>query len=102
MTQRKTFLITGASSGLGRAVYEVAIAQGRRAVGTVRREEDRQALEALDSERAKVVLLLAEMDNPPAHLLLGSDARELVESALRTRTEQIQAWEAVTLSTDFD
>jgi NAD(P)-dependent dehydrogenase (short-subunit alcohol dehydrogenase family) len=57
MDQLKTFLITGASSGFGRAIYEAAVAAGHKAVGTVRREADRQALEALDSRHAKAVIL---------------------------------------------
>src|SRR5882757_9590810 len=52
--QPKTFLITGASSGFGRAIFSAAVAAGHKAVGTVRRDADRQALESLDSERAKV------------------------------------------------
>jgi len=57
MDRPKTFLITGASSGLGRAVFEAAIAAGHKAVGTVRREADRLSLESLDPQRAKTVIL---------------------------------------------
>jgi NAD(P)-dependent dehydrogenase (short-subunit alcohol dehydrogenase family) len=57
MSAPKTFLITGASSGFGRAIARAAVAAGHRVVGTVRREADRAALEALDPERAEAVLL---------------------------------------------
>ena len=55
--QPKTFLITGASSGFGRAIFSAAVAAGHKAVGTVRRDADRQALESLDSERAKAAVV---------------------------------------------
>jgi NAD(P)-dependent dehydrogenase (short-subunit alcohol dehydrogenase family) len=55
--QPRTFLITGASSGFGRAIFSAAVAAGHKAVGTVRRDADRAPLEALDAERAKTALL---------------------------------------------
>ncbi len=42
----KTMLITGVSSGLGRALAAEALRQGWRVAGTVRKEEDRVAFEA--------------------------------------------------------
>ncbi|WP_224369002.1 oxidoreductase [Hyalangium versicolor] len=54
---RKTFLITGASSGLGRAFAEAALAAGHTVVGTVRNESARATFEALEPHRAKAVLL---------------------------------------------
>jgi len=55
MTNSKTFLITGVSSGLGRAFAACALAAGHRVIGTVRRSEDAQAFGA--SERAFPLLL---------------------------------------------
>ncbi|MGY4710483.1 oxidoreductase [Mycolicibacterium sp. CBM1] len=43
----KTFLITGVSSGLGRAFAEAALEAGHSVVGTVRREADLESFEAL-------------------------------------------------------
>jgi NAD(P)-dependent dehydrogenase (short-subunit alcohol dehydrogenase family) len=43
----KTFLITGVSSGFGRALAEAALSDGHTVVGTVRNDADRQRLEAL-------------------------------------------------------
>ncbi len=43
----KTMLITGVSTGLGRAIAAEALARGHRVVGTVRTEESRAAFEAL-------------------------------------------------------
>ena len=57
MDHPKTFLVTGASSGLGRAIFEAVISAGHKVVGTVRTEADRLALETLDPERAKAVIL---------------------------------------------
>lgn len=54
----KNFLITGVSSGFGRAFAEQALADGHTVVGTVRRSEDAAAFEALAPEgRAQAVLL---------------------------------------------
>ncbi len=57
MNNAKTFLITGAGAGLGRAFAEAALRAGHTVVGTVRREGDRAAFEAIDRERAKAVVL---------------------------------------------
>lgn len=46
MTVSKTFLITGVSSGLGRAFAAGALAAGHRVIGTVRRPEDATAFGA--------------------------------------------------------
>ncbi|MGQ9368828.1 oxidoreductase [Azospirillum sp. ST 5-10] len=53
----RTFLITGASSGFGRAFAEAALAAGHRVAGTVRNGTDRDAFAALDPSRAGAVLL---------------------------------------------
>jgi NAD(P)-dependent dehydrogenase (short-subunit alcohol dehydrogenase family) len=55
MTNSKTFLITGVSSGLGRAFAKAAIAAGHRVIGTVRRPSDGDAFRY--SERAFPLLL---------------------------------------------
>lgn len=43
----KTILITGVSSGLGQAMAEAALQRGHTVVGTVRKNEDREAFERL-------------------------------------------------------
>ncbi|WP_294258168.1 oxidoreductase [uncultured Sphingomonas sp.] len=53
----KTFLITGVSSGLGRAFAQGALDAGHRVVGTVRRSEDAEAFAALDPDRAHPLVL---------------------------------------------
>src|SRR5207253_7396561 len=50
-------LITGVSSGLGLAFSQAALAVGHTVVGTVRREAERTAFEALDAHRAKAFVL---------------------------------------------
>jgi NAD(P)-dependent dehydrogenase (short-subunit alcohol dehydrogenase family) len=50
--QIKTFLITGVSTGLGRAFAEVALREGHRVVGTVRNEGAAKSFEALAPGRA--------------------------------------------------
>jgi len=53
----KTLLITGVSSGLGRAFAAGALAAGHRVIGTVRRPQDAEAFAALAPARAHPVLL---------------------------------------------
>ena len=52
MTASRFLLITGVSSGFGRALAQQALLAGHRVVGTVRNETDRQVLEALAPGRA--------------------------------------------------
>ena len=49
---------------------------------------------------ADAMLKLIDSENPPAHLLLGSDALKLVRDKLALLESEIAAWEAVTRSTD--
>jgi NAD(P)-dependent dehydrogenase (short-subunit alcohol dehydrogenase family) len=53
----KTFLITGVSTGLGRALAEAALAAGHRVVGTVRDGSQREPFARLAPERAFARLL---------------------------------------------
>ncbi|TPG48205.1 oxidoreductase [Sphingomonas glacialis] len=53
----KTFLITGVSSGLGRAFAEAALNAGHRVIGTVRKEEDADTFAALAAGRAHPLIL---------------------------------------------
>jgi len=49
---------------------------------------------------AKAMLTLIDSDAPPAHLLLGSDALQLVRARLARMEQEMAAWEALTRSTD--
>lgn len=49
---------------------------------------------------ARAMLAAIEAENPPAHLLLGSDALMLVRAKLAALEDEFQAWEATTVSTD--
>ncbi|WP_324709869.1 oxidoreductase [Pseudomonas citronellolis] len=49
---------------------------------------------------ARAMLEAIGSTNPPAHLLLGSDALGLVRQKLEALEEEIAAWEATTRSTD--
>lgn len=49
---------------------------------------------------ARAMLTLIDSDAPPAHLLLGSDALQLVRERLATMQAEIDQWEAVSRSTD--
>lgn len=56
-TEPKTFLITGVSSGLGRAFAKGAMDAGHRVIGTVRRMEDADAFSAFSPNLAHPVVL---------------------------------------------
>jgi NAD(P)-dependent dehydrogenase (short-subunit alcohol dehydrogenase family) len=56
------FFITGISSGFGRALAEAAVADGSRVVGTVRRAEDAEALEALGGLASAEILDVTDDD----------------------------------------
>jgi NAD(P)-dependent dehydrogenase (short-subunit alcohol dehydrogenase family) len=49
---------------------------------------------------AQAMLDLAAAPNPPAHVLLGSDAVRLVDEKLKALQAEFDAWRAVSLSTD--
>lgn len=49
---------------------------------------------------ARAMLAAIEAEDPPAHLLLGSDALMLVRAKLAALEDEFQAWEATTVSTD--
>lgn len=63
----KTFLITGVSSGLGRAFAEGALHAGHRVIGTVRRTGDAEAFAAQAPGRAHPLMLdVTDFDAVPA------------------------------------
>jgi NAD(P)-dependent dehydrogenase (short-subunit alcohol dehydrogenase family) len=65
----RTFLITGVSSGLGKAFAAGALGAGHRVIGTVRRPEDRAAFEALAPERAHALELdVTDFDAIPVRI----------------------------------
>jgi NAD(P)-dependent dehydrogenase (short-subunit alcohol dehydrogenase family) len=52
------------------------------------------------AKAARAMLAVIDADQPPAHLLLGSDALQLVRSKLSAAASELCAWEHVTVSTD--
>ncbi|MFE4874485.1 oxidoreductase [Streptomyces sp. NPDC056682] len=50
---------------------------------------------------AAAVLRILEEPNPPAHLVLGSDALRLVRAGREAVDHDLDAWEHLTLSTDY-
>jgi NAD(P)-dependent dehydrogenase (short-subunit alcohol dehydrogenase family) len=56
-TKMKTWLITGVSSGMGRAYAQAALAAGHTVIGTVRNEGDRLDFEQITPGRAHAVVL---------------------------------------------
>lgn len=64
------------------------------------REEKSGKQRGNPAKAARAILALIESHNPPAHLLLGSDALDLVRQKLTALSEEIDRWETVTRSTD--
>jgi NAD(P)-dependent dehydrogenase (short-subunit alcohol dehydrogenase family) len=50
---------------------------------------------------AQAVLSILDVDEPPAHLVLGSDALRLVSAARSAVDDDIRQWETLSRSTDF-
>ena len=57
MSGRKNFLITGAGSGIGRALATEALSSGYSVIGTVRSETARRDFVAMDSARVRAIML---------------------------------------------
>jgi NAD(P)-dependent dehydrogenase (short-subunit alcohol dehydrogenase family) len=52
------------------------------------------------AKAAQAMLALIDADDPPPHLLLGSDALGLVRARLAAREHELDAWAHLTVSTD--
>jgi NAD(P)-dependent dehydrogenase (short-subunit alcohol dehydrogenase family) len=50
---------------------------------------------------ARAILAAVDAERPPMHLLLGADALHYAEGQIAALRADIEAWRAVTLSTDF-
>lgn len=53
------------------------------------------------AKAGEAVLYITSVDQPPAHLVLGSDALRLVTAARTAVDEDIRAWETLSRTTDF-
>jgi len=63
--------------------------------------EDKSGKQPGDPARAaRAILAVIEADAPPTHLLLGSDALQLVRGKLADLGRELDAWEEVSASTD--
>lgn len=63
---------------------------------------EKSGRQAGDPAKAAAALLeLVAMDDPPVHLLLGSDAVNLVRAKLFEFATEVDTWESVSRSTDF-
>lgn len=63
--------------------------------------EEKSGHQLGDPQKAALAMLtIIASPNPPAHLLLGSDALALVRDKLHQTAESIEQWEALSCSTD--
>jgi NAD(P)-dependent dehydrogenase (short-subunit alcohol dehydrogenase family) len=69
----RTWFITGASRGLGRAFTEAALASGDRVVATARD--------------------IVDLPEPPTRIVLGSTSFDLVRDISRQRQTELERWE---------
>lgn len=76
MAVAKTILITGVSSGLGRAMAQAALERGHTVVGTLRDEEQRRSFEQLAPGRA-IGRLLEVTDSAAVQALVASIETEV-------------------------
>jgi NAD(P)-dependent dehydrogenase (short-subunit alcohol dehydrogenase family) len=53
------------------------------------------------SKAAQVLLKIVSAENPPVHLLLGTDALKLVREKINALKNEIEQWEEISRSTDF-
>jgi len=53
------------------------------------------------AKAGEAVVRIASVEQPPGHLVLGSDALRLVGAARTAVDEEIQAWETLSRTTDF-
>jgi hypothetical protein len=65
--------------------------------------EEKSGRQAGDPRKAAQALLtLVAAEKPPVHLLLGKDAVRLVREKIARLLAEIDAWEGLSESTDFD
>jgi len=68
----------------------------------VAHEQDINGNQPGDPEKAALALItLAEMENPPVHLVLGSDAFEIAGNKLNTLQNEISKYKNLSISTDY-
>ena len=53
------------------------------------------------AKAARAILKVVESNDPPMHLLLGSDALKLTRDKLNSLGKEIDTWESVTTSTEY-
>ena len=54
------------------------------------------------AKAAQALLEIVEAENPPVHLVLGTDALGLIRAKLQSLHAEISEWEHLTRSTDFE
>jgi NAD(P)-dependent dehydrogenase (short-subunit alcohol dehydrogenase family) len=54
------------------------------------------------AKAAQAILDLLEAESPPTHLVLGRDALRMVREKLKALSAELDAWEQVSISTDFE
>jgi hypothetical protein len=64
---------------------------------------ERRGTEPIDPDKvARVLLDVAQLDEPPLHLVLGTDAVERVKAGMARQVAEDERWADVRRSVDFD
>jgi NAD(P)-dependent dehydrogenase (short-subunit alcohol dehydrogenase family) len=64
--------------------------------------QDKNGRQPGDPQKAARALLeIIASNDPPVHLLLGSDALQLVRAKIKSLEQDMERWEALSRSTDF-
>jgi NAD(P)-dependent dehydrogenase (short-subunit alcohol dehydrogenase family) len=82
---------------------EALIADYEPLIGPLRKARaERSGKQAGDPRKAAdAIVKIVDTPEPPVHLLLGTDALGFVRNKLESLTQEIDRWEALTISTNF-
>ena len=93
---RTGFAQTAHDADEGRPEYDAVVGA---AVRMQRNYDGRQPGDP--AKAASVVLKLADMDQPPLRIALGSDAVNAIAATDRQRLDELENWRALSISTDY-
>lgn len=100
----RRWLITGCSTGFGRALAQILIARGETVFATARKLEQISDLVAGHPNAHALKLDVTDAvdsEKPPLNLILGAFGVKAVRDKIAALSAEIDAWEQVSLGADF-